>query len=91
MLLLCLGQGVTVQSELIVLNTVVLPHKELTSSYKNQIILWTVCILIIQIFDRGAHLCAHAQCACSRETSRMFATEHEFKIGLDVSRTEKNC
>jgi mannose-1-phosphate guanylyltransferase len=34
-----LGQGVTVQSELIVLNTVVLPHKELTSSYKNQIIL----------------------------------------------------
>ena len=35
----CAGQGVSVDSELIVLNTVVLPHKELTSSYKNQIIL----------------------------------------------------
>jgi len=32
-------QGVTVQSELIVLNSIVLPHKELGASFKNQIIL----------------------------------------------------
>ena len=33
------GQGVTVHSELMVLNTIVLPHKELVTSFKNQIIL----------------------------------------------------
>ena len=33
------GQGVNVPSERMVLNTIVLPHKELANSYKNQIIL----------------------------------------------------
>ena len=35
----CAGQGVSVVSEKMVLNSIVLPHKELGNSYKNQIIL----------------------------------------------------
>lgn len=34
-----LGSNVTIPSEVIVLNSIVLPHKELTHSYKNEIIL----------------------------------------------------
>ena len=33
------GQGVNVQSELMVLNSIVLPHKELNTDFRNQIIL----------------------------------------------------
>ena len=33
------GKDVTVSNEMIILNSIVLPHKELSYSYKNQIIL----------------------------------------------------
>ena len=33
------GEGVAIPGEVVVLNTIVLPHKELSGSYKNQIIL----------------------------------------------------
>ncbi len=41
-LILVAGSGVQVPSEVIVLNSIVLPHKELNRSYKNQIILWSI-------------------------------------------------
>ena len=33
------GEGVIVHPELMVLNSIVLPHKDLTANFKNQIIL----------------------------------------------------
>ena len=38
--LFCAGRNVTIPPEVIVLNSIVLPHKDLSQSYKNEIILW---------------------------------------------------
>ena len=38
--LYCAGSNVSIPGEVVVLNSVVLPDKELDASYKNQIILW---------------------------------------------------
>jgi len=37
---LCAGSNVQIPGEVVILNSVVLPDKELYASYKNQIILW---------------------------------------------------
>ena len=51
MIISFLGCNVTIPAEVVLLNSIVLPHKQLGHSIKNEIVLWFICYFVSFILD----------------------------------------